>query len=155
MKLHLKPEDLYPETYRLLAVHSSYPVYRLAFVLNKYLHIRLHYSVPVITTGNPKGFDVYECESPQGTQWILLQNTGFVEEAVSNFDLFSINNMGISKKVYYLESYKHIPYFLRIREEEDNSLNFNLSDILSNIPGIDYSEELEWEQFQSRDALLF
>jgi hypothetical protein len=155
MKLQIKLEDLYTGVYRLIAIYSPYPIYRLAFVLNQNLNTRLHYSEPLITHENPGGFNVYECESPQGTHWALIQNTGYIEEKISDFDLFSLNDMGISKMVFYLNSYKHIPYFLRIREDEDSPLDYNPVKILSGIPGIDSLEELDWENFEYQKALLF
>jgi hypothetical protein len=159
MALHkLLVDDFYNDTFSLLAIHCTIEDYRVAYLLNQYLQIKLK--------RNPQDLDfeyvaasyaIYEWEdkSHQMT-WSLVSNVCKKEEdsLISTGSLFDAQSK-IVRTHNLIPEYKKANYLLKI----DNDGNFiNERTIIHNIQEISqiaavYS--IDVSQLKSKENLIF
>jgi len=159
MALHkLLVDDFYNDTFSLLAIHCTIEDYRVAYLLNQYLQIKLK--------RNPQDLDfkyvaasypIYEWEDKnQQMTWSLVSNVCKKEEdsLVSTGSLFNTQSK-IIRTHNLIPEYKKVNYLLKI----DNDGNFiNEKTIIHKIQEISqiaavYS--IDVSQLKSKENLIF
>jgi len=159
MALHkLLVDDFYNDTFSLLAIHCTIEDYRVAYLLNQYLQIKLK--------RNPQDLDfkyvaasysIYEWEDKsQQMTWSLVSNVCKKEEdsLISTGSLFNTQGK-IIRTHNLIPEYKKVNYLLKI----DNDGNFiNEKTIIQKIQEISqiaavYSVDVS--QLKSKENLIF
>ena len=159
MALHkLLVDDFYNDTFSLLAIHCTIEDYRVAYLLNQYLQIKLK--------RNPQDLDfkyvaasypIYEWEDKsQQMTWNLVSNVCKKEEdsLISTGSLFNTQSK-IVRTHNLIPEYKKVNYLLKI----DNDGNFiNEKTIIHKIQEITqiavvYS--IDVTQLKSKENLIF
>jgi len=149
--------------YSLIAIHTSFEDYRLAYFINQKLDINLNKSKKDIQITVKEGetnfsrFHYYE--KKKDTSWDLIQNKNEVvqqqKEATQN--LFSNSNLifDVTTKVYMLPEFKKVDYFLKI-ENSDESLDLSkIQNILSTIENVATVYIVDTTKIKSKNNLIF
>ena len=159
MALHkLLVDDFYNDTFSLLAIHCTIEDYRVAYLLNQYLQIKLK--------RNPQDLDfkyvaasypIYEWEDKsQQMTWSLVSNVCKKEEdsLISTGSLFDTQSK-IVRTHNLIPEFKKVNYLLKV----DNDGNFiNEKTIIHKIQKISliaavYS--IDVSQLKSKENLIF
>ena len=159
MALHkLLVDDFQDDCFILLAIHCSIEDYRLAYLLNKELHINLQ--------RNPKDLDyqytaasyaIYEWEDKkQQVTWNLVANICKKEEETltSTGTLFE-NPQRIVRHYNLVPEYKKVNFLLKI-ENDFNAVNERLIiDKIQKIPQVITVYGILTENLKSSNNLIF
>jgi hypothetical protein len=147
--------------YSLIAIHTSLEDYRLAYFINKKLHVNLNKSVNEIQITVKEGeahfsrFHYYE--KKKDISWDLIQNKNEIiqQQKDQNQGLFANLDLELATKVYMLPEFKKVEYFLKIRNGDDN---LNLSEILNALNTIDNIATIyivDTDKIKSKNNLIF
>ena len=147
--------DLEEEDYLLVGIHSTEEDYRLAYLLNKYLKIKLtRYKHNLDFENSDAEFPLFEFKDKNSfVSYYLINNKhkSFVENQ-NNPCLFGGNYSTIS---YLIPEKKKIDFFLKVEGcYNENHLNI-LIDKLNAINQIITSYSIELTTLKSRDHLIF
>ncbi|MDX1471672.1 MAG: IPExxxVDY family protein [Flavobacteriaceae bacterium] len=159
MALHkLLVDDFYDESYCLIAIHSRLPDYRLAYMLNKQLELRLHrldqdldYKYFAAT------YSIYEwIDERQQITWNLISNVCQKEEDMlsSSGSLFEAAQKTV-KTYHLLPELKNVDYLLKITCEANKSDEQRIVDQLHNIPQVITSYNVDVSKIKSKEFLIF
>jgi hypothetical protein len=159
MALHkLLVDDFYDTSFSLLAIHCGLDDYRLAYLLNKYLGLKL--------SRMPRDLDykylaasysVYEWYNTENeVSWNLISNVCKKEEdsLQSSGSLFTSQSK-VLKTYHLLPEYKNVDYLVKISNE---SQHLNEKIVLSKIqaiPQVVTSYTIDTEKLKSKDNLIF
>lgn len=151
------PED----DFELIAIHSSLPPYRLAFLLNKNLEIRLarkKKDVLLKTNEIPLHFPLFQFEDVfRYHTYTLVGNTCRVEKMLNEprtNQLFQTYNSSTVTK-YLIPEYKNVDYFLKIETENLDGVHGSLLPSLVSIPQIVTAYAVERSSLKSKNNLIF
>lgn len=146
--------------YYLIAIHTSLEDYRLAFFINQKLPINLSKSKNEIQIsikeGETKFSRYYYYDTEKTLSWDLIQNKNEViqhKKEVSQ-NLFSNIALEVSTKVYLLPEFKKADYFLKIEDDETNTVS-NIITILNTIDGISTAYSVDTNKIKSKNNLIF
>ena len=147
--------DLEEEDYLLVGIHSTEEDYRLAYLLNKYLKIKLtRYKHNLDFENSDAEFPLFEFKDKNSfVSYYLINNKhkSFVENQ-NNPGLFGGNYSTIS---YLIPEKKKIDFFLKIEGcYNENHLSF-LIDKLNAINQIITSYSIKLTTLKSKDHLTF
>lgn len=153
-------DEVFEEAYKLIAIHSSVEEYKLAFLLNKHLNLRLARSPKDFDFQN-KGlriwFALYTYEDQQKyCDFHLVSNISKAEypsTAESN-SLFGENETTF-KKSYLLPEFKTVDFFLKIEEETDTISEKNFLEKIREISQVSLAYSIDHENIKSKENLIF
>lgn len=151
-------EELY-NSFSVIAIHTSYRPYRLAYALNKYLAIQLKRSQQDLDLKQRNAdfyFPLFEYKNPNYFyQYDLIANRS--TEIGKSDDIIHYDEMDKSKFEisYLIPEYKKVDYFLKV-DFDDNCLP--LQELLINInkiKGIQSAYQLNNSLIKSINNLIF
>lgn len=159
MALHkLILDDFYDESYKLIAIHCRLEDYRLAYLLNKYINLKLR------RTENDLDFKYLESSyslfewynDTEYVKWNLVSNVCQKEEdsLYSSGTLFS-DNSKVLKTFHLIPEYKKVDFFLKISEEIQSVDEKTILSRLQAIPQIITSYTVDPLKIKSKDNLIF
>jgi hypothetical protein len=159
MALHkLLFDDFSDDTYSLIAIHCTIDDYRVAYLLNQYLNIKL--------TRKPQDLDfkytnssysIYEWEDKnQLITWNLVSNVCRKEEdsLTSTGSLFESQNK-IIRVHNLIPEYKKVNYFLKINNDGSFINEKTLIHKIHEIPQIAAVYSVDIALLKSKDNLIF
>lgn len=159
MALHkLLVDDFYNDSFSLIAIHCRLEDYRLAYILNKHLHINL--------VRKPQDLDyryfaatysIYEWEDThQLTTWNLVSNMCNKEEdsLQSSGSLFN-SGIRILKTYHLLPEFNKVNYFIKITNDDESVDEKHLIAKLQSIPQLITSYSIDPIHIKSKDNLIF
>jgi hypothetical protein len=142
----------------LIAIHCTVEDYRLAYLLNNYLNIRLTRKPADLDYNNGKStFSIFEWEDPKYlTTWNLVFNVCKAElfqkaEYQSLFD----SQEKIITTFHLIPEYKRVNYFLKIDGEVDEDKEKQIIDNILKIPQISTAYSIDANQLKSKNNLIF
>lgn len=157
-KLRLHIDEFDEIDYELIAIHTVLEDYRLAFLLNRKLHIRL-----------ARTPDDFEIESPNGTAllsrfvfedlqtgsfWSLLQNRGDIHTAVkAASDLFGQSDATFGAQNFLLPELKNVNFLLQLQNGVKAA--HEIAAALQQIELISTAYSVDISQIKSRNNLIF
>ena len=157
-KHHLSVEET-EDNYQIIAIYTDEQDYRLAFLLNQHLNIKLAKSTSIIDKIKKTDFTVFEYEDTNlFKNWLLLSNQCFVKSKTNSyntFDLFNDNPAVFEKKAHYLNKYKKINFLLKLIADVDKEHTHNLIDALQQIPQIYTAELILLNKINNKKLLIF
>lgn len=159
MALHkLLVDDFYDASFSLLAIHCRLEDYRLAFLLNKYLHLKLERKPEDVDYKYfASTYAIYEWEDEAlYTTWNLVSNICKKEEdsLLSNGSLFN-NKEKVLNTYYLLPEFKKVDFLVKITNENRNFNEKLILDQIQEIPQIITAYSIDAEQIKSKDNLIF
>jgi hypothetical protein len=162
MAIHkLKIDEFDEIDYNLIAIHTSFEDYRLAYFINQHLHINLKKSVNDIQISVKEGeayfsrFHYYE--KKKDTAWDLIQNKKEVilQQKEVTASLFSNHNFDITTKVYMLPEFKKVDYFLKIENSDETLDIFKIQSMLNTVENIATVYIVNSNTIKSKNNLIF
>ena len=158
MALHkLVVDDFYDTSFVLLAIHCRLEDYRLAYLLNQHLDIKLaRKSQDLDYKYFAASYSIYEWNDISfDTTWNLVSNVCKKEEASlqSSGSLFA--NQNTIKTYNLLPEFKNVDYLIKVSNENHN---FNEKRVLSkiqSIPQVITTYSIDIDTIKSKDHLIF
>ncbi len=153
-KLNLDSDFLDDENYVLIGIHTTLEDFRLAFLLNKMLNLKLMRHKLDLELGNTSKFALFEWIDENNLMtWNLVANacTQDIEAPKVPVDLFSNT---YSKTYYVLPEYKKVNYILKISD----SCIYETDDVLKQIKNINRiiaAYTIDTKHLKSKTNLIF
>lgn len=149
------------EQFSLIGIHCIIEDYRLAFLLNKVLDIKLKrqdIDIDIDTNNQKTSFSLFEWEDDaQLKTWNLVSNTSkiFLNEISENLDsLFSFNQ--ITTKTHHLvPEFNKANYLLKINNELNKKKEKLILDKILKINQVITAYSITTEHLKSKDQLIF
>lgn len=151
-------DDFYDASFSLLAIHCRLEDYRLAYLLNKHLGLRLE--------RKPKDLDykyfaasysIYEWENTRlDTVWNLVSNICKKEEAAlqSSGSLFE-NPTPVIRTFNLLPELKTVDYLIKVSNEHRFFNEKHILNTIQTIPQVITSYSIDIDQIKTKDHLIF
>lgn len=145
-------EELFDDSFDLIALHSNMECYALAYSLNQAAQLRLVRTEKDLEK-ETLSYPMYEYKDDiNGEEWYLVSNVVHAEERDKNEGLF---DTGISvKSNYLLQERKEINYFLKLYPEDSVDINKTINAIRS-IPKVSMAYQLKVDDLKSKRNLIF
>lgn len=141
--------------YVLIGIHTTLNEYKIAYLLNKYLHTKFckaNYSLDFTNKNNQSFYSVFEySNSTLDYEWFLINN---VYKSVSKTNSTSLFNESASVTRLVPEK-KKVDYFLKITGDFDFEQVVKTIEKINKIPEIITSYQVEVESLKSKDFLIF
>lgn len=159
MALHkLLADDFSEDIYSLIAIHCTIEDYRVAYLLNQYLNIKLVRKAQDLDFKyNAASYSIYEWEDDRHLiTWNLVSNVCKKEEdsLTSTGSLFKAQNK-IIRTHNLIPEYKKVNYLLKIYNEGSAINEKTLMHKLHEIPQIVAVYSIDVSQLKSKDNLIF
>ena len=159
MALHkLLVDDFYDASYSLFAVHCRLEDYRLAYLLNKYLNLKLRrqpqdldYKYFAAT------YSIYEWFDEEFfTTWHMVSNVCKKEEdsLQSSGSLFSTSET-VLKTYHLLPELKKVDFLIKITNDDRYLDEKLMLEKIQAIPQVITTYSIDVDQLRSRDNLIF
>ena len=159
MALHkLLVDDFYDTSYALLAVHCRLEDYRLAYLLNKSLGLKLirlpqdlDYKYFAAT------YSIYEWNDEEHfTTWHIVSNVCKKEEdsLQSSGSLFSVNDK-VLKTYHLLPELKNVDFLIKITNDDRHYDEREVLEKIQQIPQIITTYTIDIDQLKSKENLIF
>lgn len=159
MALHkLLVDDFYDTSYALLAVHCRLEDYRLAYLLNKSLGLKLirlpqdlDYKYFAAT------YSIYEWNDEEHfTTWHMVSNVCKKEEdsLQSSGSLFSVNDK-VLKTYHLLPELKNVDFLIKITNDDRHYDEREVLEKIQQIPQIITTYTIDIDQLKSKENLIF
>lgn len=159
MALHrLDLDEFYDDSFTLIAIHGQIEDYRLAYLLNKNLNLKLERCKKDLDfkyfTASYSYFEYRE--TLQCRTWYLIANSCIVEaESIpSSASLFDFQQKAY-KTHFLVPEYKTVNYFLKIEEEARHIDELRTLKKIIEIPKIVTSYKVDANQLKSKNYLIF
>ncbi|QAA82421.1 IPExxxVDY family protein [Aequorivita sp. H23M31] len=159
--LKLDFEEEFEEPYALVAIHCSEEEYKLAYLLNLHLGLRLARRKTDLDFKSEEGeiaFPIYDFEDVHhhdSYQLVANKCRSVQKSIVGAGDLFGEESVENSNLHYLFPEFKKIDYFLKIFSDFESS---SLQDIISKISQINEvvsAYAVEFEEIKSKNNLIF
>ena len=158
MALHkLLVDEIYDDTYKLIAIHCGLEDYRLAYLLNRSLDLNLTRKSEDLDLEYLKSsYSIFEWNNTsQYITWNLISNVCKKEEdSLYSTGLFRTNQR-VLKTFNLVPEYKRVDFFIKISEEIQNINEKLILNRLQNIPQIVTSYCVNPSELKSKDHLIF
>ncbi|MBF8149204.1 IPExxxVDY family protein [Winogradskyella sp. F6397] len=159
MALHkLQVDDFYDDSYKLIAIHCRIEDYRLAYLLNKHLELKLERKEQDIDFKYlESSYSIFEWDNEtEYVLWNLISNICKKEEdsLSSTGTLFSASEK-VLKTFHLISEYKKVDYFIKISDEIQNVDEKMILNKLQAIPQIITSYTVDPLKIKSKDHLIF
>jgi len=157
-KLSLTLEEIFNDNFELIAIYSDEEDYRLAFLLNQYLELRLQKTDPIITTHNNE-FTVFEYDDRHHYRlWQLIFNHHIRNRKVNRtHDLFSDSTITFDKTTFFIKKLKKARFLLKLEAEQSEAYYRNIVNKISNIPQVYACDIISLDRINDKEfkKLLF
>jgi hypothetical protein len=156
----LELEEDYKETYSLVAIHCSEEAYKMAYILNKYVGLRLqrrNVDLEYSNKGLEITFSLFEYEdSIQYTTYNLVANKckSEIANVQSSSGLFS-SELPETVVTYLLPEHKRADYFLKIYSDFEIIPMRKLVFEINQIKQVISAYTIDAEELKSKSNLIF
>lgn len=153
-------DDVFEQPFKLLAVHSSIEEFKLAFLLNKHLNLRLARTRKDIDFQYDDFkvlFAHYVYEDQQNyCKYHLVSNIsrGELITTTAVNSLFGDGEMS-ERKAYLLPDFKRVDYFLKIEDDLNEVSEKKLLAEIKEIPQISTAYSIESQELKFKENLIF
>ena len=159
MALHkLQLDDFNDDEYILIAIHSRIEDYRLAFLLNKYLNLRLSKKEKDIDLNYMKSsYTIYEWNNESDcVTWNLVSNRCVKEEeALFSSGILFKDETKTLKTYHLLPELKNVDFLLKISDEVQSINEKKLLKELQKIQQIITTYSVNQTKLKSRENIIF
>ncbi len=153
-------DDIADPPFKLIALHCSVEEYKLAYLLNKHLDLRLararndiDYQVKSVRVH----FALYTYhDRPNYSSYYLISNSSMGENRSSApiGSLFGEEELALDR-TFLLPEFKKVDYFLKIEEESGSFSERKILNAIKEIPQIATAYLIEEDQIKSKENLIF
>lgn len=150
--VHRISEELFDDSFELIALHSTMECHAMAYNLNKAAHLllrRCEKDLEIDETTHP----LYEYKNEaKGEEWYLMGNVVQEVQKANGEGLFG-NNTTI-KLNYLLNDRKEVNYLLKLFHEQLTNIETVIKAIRT-IPRVSMAYQLNVDQLKSKRNLIF
>ncbi len=142
----------------LIAMHCTIEDYRLAYMLNKFLNIRLVRKFEDLDFDNGiTKYSVFEYEDAKKLiNWSLISNICKIEtDSKLNSDSLFSHNHKVIRTYNLVPEYRKVNYFLKIDSEFSNSKKNQIINNILRIPQVAMTYSVDMSKLKSKDNLIF
>ena len=152
-------DDVFDESvFTLIAIHCNIEDYRLAYLLNKFLHINLCRKRFDLDFKNGKSaYSIFNWEDKkQLIDWNLVSNICKTNDYTQvNSGLLFETTQSITKTYHLLPELKTVNYLLKIDDELNLVKEKYIINTILSIPQIATAYTIDQNQLKSKDNLIF
>ena len=144
----------YEHDYALIGINSTLEDYRLAYLLNKKLALKLErqsYDLDFSDKDCVFPIFAFDCDTTFSSWYFLINKTNVVHKTSNQNNLFPEE----SKTSFLIQEKKNIDYFLKIEGDFDELQILSLLDTINNIKGVITSYAIDPQTLKSKDYLIF
>lgn len=143
--------------YAIIGIHCSIEDYRLAYLLNKYLNLKLKRKISDIVYGDTSSYSIFEWQDEkQLTIWNLVSNTSKIEvNHTSDSNSLFINQEKFTKTQHLIPEYKKVNFVLKISDNPNPSFEKRIINKLLSIPQVITAYNIDPNQLKITDQLIF
>lgn len=147
------------EEFLLIAIHSPMEAYKLAFLINKHLNLRLQRKKEDLDFFNNQDtvtYQIYEyTDTTQEITFYLLNNTSkTISEKTTNSE--TLFDLEYEEKTHYLvNEYKKADYLIKIITENSENQESVFLSKLSKIPGLITAYPIDQNKLKFKQNLNF
>lgn len=150
--VHRISEDLFEDSFDLIALHCNMECYALAYHINRVANILLVRAKEDLKISS-LAYPIYEYKDDvKGEEWYLISNILKKEENEENEGLFQ--NSTTLKLNYLLEERKEINYVLKLYPETAVDMEKTI-EIIRTIPKVSMAYQIEADELKSKRNLIF
>ena len=154
-------EDDFQEEFSLIAIHCSEEPYKMAYMLNKRMSLRLSRTkldVDFSSQGLDISFPLFEYEDELSYiiyNLISNKNKSLTAKFQSSGGLFS--NVSSEKTIttFLLKEFKNVDYFLKIQSDYEKVSTRKLISTINEIEQVISAYTIESEKIKSKNNLIF
>lgn len=159
MALHkLVLDEIEDVDFSLLAIHCAIEDFRIAYLLNKHLNLRLERKSKDLDFAFKKAtFSLFEWkDEEQMITWNLISNVCKVEEegSLKAQSLFDVPNK-IMRTHNFIPEYKNVNYFLKIYNDGNYINDKGIINTILQIPHVVTAYSVDVTELKSKDNLIF
>lgn len=149
-------DDLQCASYQLIAIHCSLEDYRVAYLLNKHLNLRLRRRASDLDVSTAY-YPMFEWEDlNKMLTWSLVSNQCRLEDHKETKDASSLFGSGGRIKTYHLiPEHKEANYLLKTDQELGASKEKRTIEVLLSIPQIVTAYSIDVNNLKSKTNLIF
>ena len=151
----LEINDFCCSEYTLISIHTPLNDYKLAYLLNKYLGIKLtraNYDLDFNENNNKASYPVFEyLDKELDSNWFLITNVFKEQRKTNTTTLFKESDV----KMYLIPEKKKVDYFLKIEGDFDYEYFFKTLEKINKFPQIATSYTVETDTLKSKENLIF
>lgn len=153
-------DEVFEQPYKLLAIHSPAEEFKLAYLLNKHLNLRLARS--------PQDIDLYAGaenvlfahfvyeDKQKYCRYHLVSNIARSEKTSGSGEnsLFTGEHLAV-KKSYLLPEFKQVDFFVKIEDEMDWVNDRLLLSRILEIPQVSTAYAIDFDRIKTKENLIF
>jgi hypothetical protein len=143
--------------YALIGIHCSIEDYRLAYLLNQFLNLKLKRKASDIEYDDNSSYSIFEWQDEkQLTIWNLVSNTSKIEvkNVIDANSLFS-NHETFTKTQHLIPEYKKVNFILKISDNPNASIEKSILNKILSIPQVITAYTIDANQLKITDQLIF
>jgi hypothetical protein len=143
--------------YALIGIHCSIEDYRLAYLLNQFLNLKLKRKASDIEYDDNSSYSIFEWQDEkQLTIWNLVSNTSKIEvkNVIDANSLFS-NQETFTKTQHLIPEYKKVNFILKISDNPNTSIEKSILNKILSIPQVITAYNIDANQLKITDQLIF
>ncbi len=154
-------DDDFAEDFSLVAIHCSEECYKLGYLLNQFLGLKLHrerLDLEYSNSGLEITFPLFGFHDEMNyTTYYLVANKCKSQTAKlsSNGGLFSESSQEDTITTILIPEYKQVDYFLKIQSDYDKVVTRNLITKINEIKQVISAYNIKTEQLKSKNNLIF
>lgn len=141
--------------YALIGIHTVLNEYKLAYLLNKYLHTsfsKASYDLDFTKKNTQSFYSVYEYTNTElDNDWFLIANVYKLTQKTVTTGFF----LESDSITHLVPEKKKVDFFLKIEGDFDLKYIVKTIDMINKIPQIITSYKVEVESLKSKDFLIF
>jgi len=156
MQIHsLTLDDFSSTDYFLVGIHAAMEDYRLAYLLNLHLHIKLKRSNFDLDSKHSNGSATYSLFEYNNTStennWFLISNRYKAKIKSKNLSLFSESQTF----TYLIPEKKRVDYFLKLEGDFTSKTIEKTIEKINILPQIITSYTIKTNELKSKESLIF
>ncbi len=146
-------ENLYDETFALVALHSSLEDYALVYALNLHLKSGFKRCFTDLDLSAEVSFPIFEWKDKiQHRYWTLISNSSSTLQNIDQGGLFQ--NESTYTKHYLIPEYKEVDFFLKI-EQDETEVEEEVLNMIHGIPKVVTAYTIPIDRLKSKNNLIF
>lgn len=153
-------DEVFEQPYKLFAIHSSVEEYKLAYLLNKHLNLKLARTPKDVDLhkGSENAFfaHFYYEDLQKYCTYHLVSNVAREEEMSGSGgeSLFFGEQLAV-KKSFLLPEFKQVDYLVKIEDELDAVSEKILTSRIMEIPQVSTAYAFDLDRIKSKENLIF
>ena len=152
-------DDAEYQNFKLIAIHCSVEEYRLAYLLNKHLDLKLSRArndIDYQTSTGHAVFGLYKYEDQHKyCEYYLISNKFRGETTTTGFGSLFGEEETASTTAHFLPEFSKVDFFLKLEEESDFISETLILDRIKQIPPVATAYSIKPDQIKSKENLIF